>query len=178
MKGINRNLVNYLREKGVDDITPSVLYLLSIYFNLNSKHTPLSESEFKIISKFIHIKSGSLTVNEEDLFENETSNLQDEVDLIIEQNIERYRNIFDGLFTGSKGTLSAVKKKMKRFLVETEYTIEELIDAAEYAVRNKGKYAGQADYFMYKRNKDGTETTRAINILEELNKQNDFIKII
>lgn len=168
---ISEKLLKQVIESSENDLEVSskLLYLLSVYFGLNSSQVIITDEQIKEISHLVSKKGV-------DLFDEGFQKAK--LEPLREEFIEEYRNVFDNLFPGSRGSLSAVKKKLKRFFKENQINEQELLDAAKYAVRTKGKYAGQADYFLYKRNKDGSESTRALDIIEELNKQTNFIKVI
>lgn len=84
---------------------------------------------------------------------------------------ERYRALFKGLKPGSMGYSKGVEQKLKRFFNENpETTADLVIKATERYLDSLTSYdfLQQADYFIYKRERNGEESSRLSTYIEEV----------
>lgn len=83
--------------------------------------------------------------------------------------IQKWRKLWPAY---QRGNMSVIRKKVNRFVTEHDYSLDEIYRATErwITMQSEPKYAGSADYFFYKRVKDGKDTvtiSRALTTLEE-----------
>lgn len=184
-----KNIIDYVNKMGrIKNKEAASLLLIAIKYNLNPAMVLITESDVQKLSQegLISLdKSGKINLNE-DLF-NLTDNSR-EIKKSIEENIGKYRDIFKDLFVGSMGSPQGVREKLYKWLVANpDYSMEDVLKAAQYWVTEKKKqvdnpmFIGQADYFIYKRNQDGTESSRLSSVIDEVKeagKDDDFITIL
>lgn len=93
----------------------------------------------------------------------------------LEQQVTEYRSIFKDIKVGSMGNLSSTKKKLKRFMDENpDIKFQDIITATtSYVDSFNGafKYIKRADYFIYKQNHRGEESSELEIWLEEIKKE-------
>lgn len=84
--------------------------------------------------------------------------------------IDRYRSLFKGLKAGAMGYADGVHSKMTRFFESNPEVTEEQVLNATKAYLNSLEnynYLQQADYFIYKRDTTGSESSRLSAFLDE-----------
>lgn len=90
------------------------------------------------------------------------SNLSDI--LITEEWLKKWQLLWPPNFRGSR---RIIRDKLNRFLLEHDTTLENIIAVTEsWLVRKRPPYCGEAKYFFYKIEKDGTEISRCEECLE------------
>lgn len=152
-----------LKKLSIQDIDGCCLYLLAVNFNLQTDNISVNDNDLSIlfINKFI-IRAGKKFKININLFEPD-----------IQDKYETFRDIFG---KGNRGDKKIVIKKVNRWLNNNpEISFDKLLDLATMWVDEKGKFAGNANYFCYKRTEEG-EISRASNIVEEVD--DDFSQTI
>lgn len=171
----NSEIIQYVKKtKKIKNKDAAILLLFAVKYKLDPAFVLLTEGDVQILSQLNVIKwnqKGEVEIVDKTFREKDTER---ELKLSIEEKISDYRNIFRDLFIGSMGSPKGVKDKMFRWLTENpNYTIDDVIHAAKYWVDNKRKevdnpmFIGQADYFIFKRNQDGTESSRLSSVIEQ-----------
>tara|TARA_R110000796_G_scaffold236214_1_gene355519 strand:- start:91361 stop:91816 length:456 start_codon:yes stop_codon:yes gene_type:complete len=101
--------------------------------------------------------------------------IDNEIDDELNERVKEFRLLFKNIRTGSMGNLQSVKKKLDRFLTDNKDTsFEEVIQATELYIEHFNgafKYSQRADYFIYKQNHRGEETSNLEIWLEEARKE-------
>jgi hypothetical protein len=88
-----------------------------------------------------------------------------------------YRNLFRNIRNGSKGNKQATIRKLRKLFNDNDITKKEVLDLATLHVRNKGKLARNADYFLYKEITENGMKFTISPILELWEEVKDDIKI-
>jgi len=93
----------------------------------------------------------------------------------MEDYTKEYRLLFKDIRVGSMGNLQSVKKKLERFLeTNTDVDFDEIIKATKLYIEsfnNNFKYIKRADYFIYKQNFRGEETSELEIWIEQARKE-------
>jgi hypothetical protein len=95
----------------------------------------------------------------------------------IEDFIEDFRELWKGLKPGSRGSLSAVKEKMSRWMKDNpEYSKEQILNAAKVYINSLDnyQYLQQCDYFIYKKDAKGESSRLSAFIDEEIAKDDGW----
>lgn len=92
--------------------------------------------------------------------------------ILIEENLQNFRNKWKGLSPGSMGAKKSCKEKLTRWIKENpEYSFEDILKAVDIYISSFNgnyKYLQRADYFVFK--KDGREeSSRLSAFIEEVN---------
>lgn len=98
------------------------------------------------------------------------------LNLVSDTFVDRYRNLFKGLKPGSMGYRQAVVDKLNRFMMDNRnVTEEQIIKATKRYLDSQDNYnfLQQADYFIYKRESGGSESSRLSIFIEELSNDNN-----
>lgn len=154
-----------VRDAECKNESAATLWLVALLSGLDESIINIEDVDIQRLSRAGYIKRDgeSLAISLESI----------EVQDVKDAQIEEYRSIFKGLFTGSMGSPEGVKDKLTRWLISNpKYTFEDVLKAAKYWVSNKSKEVdspnliGQADYFIYKKQgKD--ELSRLSSVIEE-----------
>lgn len=87
----------------------------------------------------------------------------------------QYRSLFKDIRVGSMGNAKAVKKKLQRFIdTNTDVTFDDIINASKLYIdsfNGNFKYIKRADYFIYKQNYKGEETSELEIWIEQVKKE-------
>lgn len=192
------NLINLSRQKfkNREDRTSIILFLIAVAYDLDPNFVLITDSDIQRLSQegiIYRDNKGVLKVNDQLLTEQSIEEIKpqkgqdDRLFDLVSYRLHEYRNKWKGLFVGSMGTSTAVRDKIIRWLKENkDYTFDDILKATDYWIHYKGKevddpaFLGQADYFIYKQQKDGTETSRLSSVIDEsLNfKIDEFNEII
>jgi hypothetical protein len=112
-------------------------------------------------SKLVVTKSGTDDIN---------------VRLVEEEDVEKLRKIFP---PGKRSNVKLIREKMTRFLQEhPEVTVDKILKAAYLWVYDKGEYCGDAQYFFFKKERDGTELSRCLEFLDYVEPDQDLEYVI
>jgi len=159
----------------IKDKDAAILLIYAIENNINPACVLITEQDIQQLSKdkvIIIDSKGNPKVNYSELTKEQEIKNKEIYDYV-NNNIDKYRSIWKGLFTGSMGTPSACTDKITAWLIHnSQYNFEDVLTAAEYWVENKAQeldnpnLIGQADYFIYKK-VDGVQTSRLSSIIEE-----------
>jgi len=156
----------------VSNIDSCILFLICIENNLDYHLVKIESEDFNKLRQHKIIYKNDIN----DL----CVNIKTEIDQDIESNLEKYREIFDGIRKGSKGKKRLVISNLKKFFSEyPEYTMDEVIEAAYNYVRNN-PLPRNADYFIYKtikKNGKNVLICEIKDILDEIS-DNTFSKSI
>jgi len=140
---MNKAYINDLIEKQ---------YLIS-----DSKGLYLRDKGKKVIKVFVKIK--------------EDSRKEEELD----NQLKTYRSLFKDIKVGSMGSGLSTRKKLQRFMDSNpDVTFDELINATEMYIENFNgnfKFIQRADYFIYKQNYKGEETSNLEIWVEQSKKE-------
>lgn len=168
-----KTLINKAKVKSKD---AAILLIYAIENNIEPACVLITEQDIQNLSKanVIYIdRKGKPQVNYSLLKDKAKENKNKEIYDYVKDNIEEYRKLWKGLFTGSMGTPSACIDKLTEWLINNpQYTFEDVLKAANYWIDSKSKEVenlmilGQADYFIYK-NVDGVQTSRLSSVIEE-----------
>lgn len=177
-------LINLSKEKFSDRNRSSIiLFIIAIAYDLDPSFVLITDADIQRLSQegIIYKDSkGKLKINEDLLSENDVKSIapkkgeEDHLFDLVSYRLHEYRNKWKGLFVGSMGTATAVRDKLIRWLKENpDYTFDDVLKATDYWIHYKGKeiddpnFLGQADYFIFKHLKDGTEISRLSSVIEE-----------
>jgi len=100
--------------------------------------------------------------------------------IITEEWLKEWKNMWP---VNYRGTTSAIREKLNRFLMEHDVQLEEIISATEHwLMENKTPYHGSAQNFFYKK-ESGVEVSRCEEYLEIIKEKGespdyDFIKLV
>lgn len=145
---INEKLVFYLEEKGID-VDTALLYLLGIYFDLDTNKLP------ELTKKQVNV----LNIVDKNL---ETHDIIWEIPLFADQEtkwewVTEYRQMFRDVRIDAGGSIKDCVLKMQRFFAENpDVRKEEVMEAAKLYIHafkhgtENLKYMQKADYFIYK----------------------------
>lgn len=178
------NLINLSKQKFEGkNKTSIILFIIAIAYDLDPSFVLISDTDIQRLSQegiIYRNEKGVLKLNEDLLSEDDIQSIapkkgkEDHLFDLVSYRLHEYRDKWKGLFVGSMGTGSAVRDKIIRWLKENPtYTFDDILTATDYWVNEKGKqiddpqFLGQADYFIYKQQKDGTEVSRLSSIIEE-----------
>ena len=153
----------------------AILLIYAIENKINPACVLITEQDIQQLSKegiIIIDKKGNPKVNYE-LLNGEKQLDYTTVYDAVSENIDQYRQVWKGLFTGSMGTPSACIDKITEWLINNpNYSFDNVVTAASYWIEQKSKEVdnpmiiGQADYFIYKK-VDGVVTSRLSSIIDE-----------
>lgn len=122
---------------------------------------------------------GELTVHEGKFYV--AKNGQPE-NLTLDDFVEEFRALFSSKRLGVAGKMGSkftVRKKAKRFHIETGYTYEQILQVAKdyiHSVDNK-KFVCSADYFFYKQDAHKIEHSRALALFDEIELEQEEMEI-
>lgn len=161
--------------------TSIILFIIAVAYNLDPSFVLITETDIQRLSQegiIFRDKKGNLRINTDIFGDVQTLSPKkgedDHLFDLVSYRLHEYRDKWKGLFVGSMGSGSAVRDKIIRWLKENkDYTFDDILKATDYWIHYKGKevddpaFLGQADYFIYKQQKDGTEISRLSSVIEE-----------
>jgi len=157
-------------------LTPNDFYLLNLIndgnFGLKTAFLlkPEMGSELTKLGYIITIKDTiQLTAKGKELFPKKEEVIVD----TFEEFVEKYRDLFKGLKTGSRGDKNACVVKMKKFVADNSiYTTEVILNATQRYInsckRDGYKFLQQADYFISKQDNNKIVSSRLLTFCEEV----------
>lgn len=157
-------ILKKVKKAKVNNESRSVLWLVAQISGLDESVVEIEDIDVQRLSRegLLEREKGGIVIN-----------LDFDTAEITQEQVDNYRNIWKGLFTGSMGSPEGVKDKMIRWLNSNpKYTYDDICRAAKYWIENKGREVdninliGQADYFIYK--KEGkSEHSRLSSVIGE-----------
>ena len=89
----------------------------------------------------------------------------DDDELVTDEWIKKWRALWP---TSQKGDLAIIRKKLNRFLQEEEVELNSIFAATEAYITSQSepKYAGNANYFFYKKTNEGDMLSRCREWIE------------
>jgi hypothetical protein len=151
MKTINPELYRKL-EKILEYPDKGILILLAIYHGISTLYLE-AEEDLDILyrHKILYVNDKGETVINYNLYKQ--SKPLSEIDKEIREHLEEYREIFRGIRKNSIGNKRACEKKLKKFMIETDLSMPDIIQLAQQHVSIED-YPSNADNFLYKTKKD------------------------
>lgn len=147
----------------------SALFKETITFLIDNKFiTEVSPFNFNIRGKGLEV----LEIMTSDIIPNTEKKKikKTERAILNEIDIDKYRSLWKGLKPGSMGSKQACEKKLIRWMKENpEYSFADVINAAKSYINsvNNLRYLQNADYFIYKQDKTGIDSSRLSSFIDE-----------
>lgn len=153
------SLMGFFKPDFIDAVNPDH------FDKLEEEGLIVFEDEFRVKSK--------LTDKAIELLQKTTKNkvkLIKKEPVISDDFVTTYRSLFKGLKSGSMGYAKAVKIKLNRFMLENEVTEEEILKATRAYLNSleNYRYLQQADYFIFKKDAAGAESSKLAAFIDEL----------
>lgn len=147
----------------------NTLFKKTITFLIDNKFiTEISPFNFKIRGKgleVLEIMTSDITPTiKKDKIKKTERAILNEID------IDKYRSLWKGLKPGSMGSKQACKNKLIKWMKENpEYSFNDIINAAKTYINSVDnlRYLQNADYFIYKQDKSGINSSRLSSFIDE-----------
>lgn len=103
-----------------------------------------------------------------------------QVENVVDDRINEFRDKWKGLKAGSMGSLKACKVKLSRWMHENpNYTFDKILDAADLYLSTEGlntRFLQRADYFIFKQENNREESSRLSAFIDDVdaNKVQDW----
>lgn len=94
----------------------------------------------------------------------------DEINSIVDERLQEFRDVWRGLKPGSMGDPKACRAKLIKWLDENQdYDMDDVINAAKAYINSMSNYnyLQRADYFIYKQEADKTTSSRLSAYIDE-----------
>lgn len=195
MNNISKIIIdlNYLKILNIN--INQLLTLIKIYFTSKKEYfdyeIDIHDINFLRENKYIFVEEnktikyhlrdkGNIIINKIIEFNNnETIEIEkikeEEVIDNFSDKVKQFRLKFNGLRTGSMGTLGSVKSKLKRWMEDNpKVTFNQILEAVDLyidSLNGNYNYLQRADYFIYKQNNKKEEDSRLSIFIDELNKE-------